>query len=199
MRKGARLALVLATVLFPVVLFAGTAEAVSCQECHESVTKGVVIDWLQSRHAKVDVTCDTCHGGDHNSADDVAKATMPTPDTCAQCHEQQTAQYKKGKHALAWAALNAMPTTHAMPKVLSDGLKGCGGCHKVGLMTPEQIKTVRAQAGGRGRRPAIHATPGTRFQRPRRGSPRPAGPATWASTTRSGRCTRAPSTACAMP
>jgi hypothetical protein len=150
MRKGARLGLVLAAVLAPVALLAGAAEAASCQECHETVTKGVVIDWLQSRHAMVDVTCDTCHGADHNSADDVAKATMPTPDTCAQCHEQQTAQYKKGKHALAWAALNAMPTTHAMPKVLSDGLKGCGGCHKVGLMTPEQITQVRGQAGGSG-------------------------------------------------
>ena len=57
------------------------------------------------------------------------EAAVPTPDVCGQCHGTQVAQFSSGKHALAWAALKAMPTTHELPMILVDGMKGCGGCH----------------------------------------------------------------------
>jgi hypothetical protein len=31
--------------------------------------------------------------------------------TCGQCHADRLEQFKKGKHPLAWAAMEAMPTS----------------------------------------------------------------------------------------
>jgi len=87
----------------------------SCVPCHEKVTPGVVSDWRISRHSETKVGCADCHGESHIGTNDVAKVKIPTPDTCAECHDQQVAQFKKGKHALAWAAMEAMPTIHWQP------------------------------------------------------------------------------------
>jgi len=45
--------------------------------------------------SQMEVTCVTCHGDQHTTADDVAKVKLPTPDTCATCHQTQVDQYKK--------------------------------------------------------------------------------------------------------
>lgn len=107
--------------------------AQECIECHKSVTPNVASDWQISKHSQNEVTCSVCHGDGHTSAEDVAKVEIPTPETCATCHEQRVEQFKQGKHAFAWAAMNAMPTTHWQPMDLIEGMKGCGGCHKIGL------------------------------------------------------------------
>ena len=122
----------------------------ACVECHQKLTPSIVSDWRLSRHAKMDVDCATCHGDEHRGRDDVAKAKLPTPDTCAQCHEAQVAQFKKGKHAFAWAAVKAMPTFHYQPVAIREGLKGCGGCHKLGLKSEAETKELRAHSGGFG-------------------------------------------------
>ncbi len=75
---------------------------------------------------------------------------MPTPETCNMCHAKQVAQYKKGKHAFAWAAMNAMPTTHQLPMALREGMKGCGGCHKIGLKSEQDVKALKEHGGGFG-------------------------------------------------
>ena len=56
-------------------------------------------------------------------------------------------QFRAGKHAAAWAAMNAMPTIHYQPMALIEGLKGCGGCHKIGLKTPEEIRGLAKEGG----------------------------------------------------
>jgi len=104
----------------------------------------IVTDWQLSEHSRNGVECSTCHGDAHTTADDVAKVNIPTPDTCATCHEERVAQFKKGKHALAWTAMNAMPTIHWQPMSLIEGQKGCGGCHKIGLKTEAEIKQLKA-------------------------------------------------------
>ena len=81
-----------------------------------------------SKHSQNDVDCSVCHGEDHKAANDYAVARIPTPETCAQCHEKKLTQFKKGKHALAWAAMKAMPTAHAQPVAMMEGMKGCGAC-----------------------------------------------------------------------
>jgi hypothetical protein len=91
-----------------------------------------------------------CHGDVHTSYDDVSEVLIPTPGTCAQCHEEQVNQFTAGKHALAWAAMKAMPTTHWQPMALTEGMKGCGGCHKIGLKTPEEIDELRSKGSGFG-------------------------------------------------
>ncbi len=124
--------------------------AQDCVSCHKKVTPSIVSDWKLSKHSQNDVDCSICHGEEHKDPYDVAKVQIPTPDTCANCHEERVEQFKKGKHAPAWAVLKAMPTTHWQPMELMEGMKGCGGCHKIGLKTEEEIKELKEKGAGFG-------------------------------------------------
>ena len=122
-----------------------------CVECHKKTTPNIVSDWQVSKHSQNDVGCSVCHGEEHKSADDYDVARIPTPDTCAQCHEGKVDQFKKGKHSLAWAAMKAMPMAHAQPVALMEGMKGCGGCHKIGLKTEAEVRDLQKAGAGFGR------------------------------------------------
>ncbi|MEN8176509.1 MAG: multiheme c-type cytochrome, partial [Pseudomonadota bacterium] len=121
-----------------------------CVECHQHTSPGIVQDWKSSTHDDNGVACIACHGAEHLKADDSAKATMPTAQTCGNCHQQRFDEFSRGKHAFAWAAMQAMPTTHALPVSLTAGMKGCGGCHKLGLKSEEEVKALEAHGGGYG-------------------------------------------------
>lgn len=145
------------TTLRKVILAAGvmlflvhSLDAQPCVDCHKKVTPNIVSDWQLSQHSQNAVGCAACHGDEHASAADVAHVRIPTPDTCGRCHDLQVEQFKKGKHAFGWAAMNAMPTTHWLPMALREGMKGCGGCHKIGLKTEEEIKALKQQGAGFG-------------------------------------------------
>jgi hypothetical protein len=129
---------------------ARAAKADACVACHQRTSPSIVADWKASRHAGVGVGCAECHGSDHRTKDDAARAKLPTPETCGQCHEEQVAGFKRGKHAFAWAAVKAMPTFHYQALAVREGLKGCGGCHKLGLKTEAETKELRETAGGYG-------------------------------------------------
>lgn len=137
------------TLLFLALFIACSWPAVAqqtgskCVDCHARVTPNIVSDWKLSKHSGVEVGCDTCHGDEHTSASDVARVKIPTPETCATCHQAQVEQFKHGKHAMGWAAMKAMPTVHWQPMALIEGQKGCGGCHKIGLKTPAEITELR--------------------------------------------------------
>ena len=118
-------------------------KADACVQCHTKVTPGVVGDWKLSKHSGEGVGCSDCHGDAHKTATDAAKAVMPTADKCGECHEERVEQYKKGKHALGWASMNAMPTIHMQAPQLTEGMKGCGSCHKVGLKTAKDIAELK--------------------------------------------------------
>ncbi len=128
----------------------GGMPAQTCVECHKKLTPGIVKDWELSKHSKNDVECFTCHGEDHTTNRDMVYATIPTPDACGNCHEERVEEFKKGKHALAWAAMKAMPTTHMQAMALTEGMKGCGGCHKIGLKSEEQIQELKKSGRGFG-------------------------------------------------
>ncbi len=115
----------------------------ACVNCHENVTPSIVTDWELSEHSKKNVSCANCHGTGHTTADDVDEAGIPTPEVCAECHSDQVEQFSRGKHALAWASFQAMPTTHQLPGTLVEGMKGCGGCHKIGLKTEEDMEALK--------------------------------------------------------
>ena len=114
-----------------------------CVSCHREVTPNIVKDWELSQHRVRGVDCAMCHGSGHRSAEDVALVKTATPEVCGTCHPVQTDQFKAGKHALAWASMEAMPTTHWLPMALTGGMKGCGGCHQVGIKTEEEIRQLK--------------------------------------------------------
>jgi len=122
----------------------------ACVACHHKSSPGVVADWKASRHSVVGVGCTDCHGTAHSKKEDAKQASMPTPETCATCHPDQVAGFKKGKHALAWAAVKAMPTFHYQALAVREGEKGCGGCHKLGLKSEAEAKELRQVVGGYG-------------------------------------------------
>ncbi|HZQ95101.1 MAG TPA: multiheme c-type cytochrome [Candidatus Sulfotelmatobacter sp.] len=124
------------------------ASTPDCVDCHSKVTPNIVSDWKLSKHSAAEIGCASCHGDQHTSANDVAKVKIPTPETCSQCHETQVTQFKKGKHALAWASMKAMPTIHYQPMAMIEGEKGCGGCHKIGDKSVAEIEELRKNGSG---------------------------------------------------
>ncbi|MGB6866146.1 MAG: multiheme c-type cytochrome [Candidatus Aminicenantaceae bacterium] len=131
-------------------VFCAGAFAQECVTCHTKVTPNIVSDWELSKHSQNDVDCSVCHGDQHKDPYDVDKVRIPTPDTCADCHDEKVAQFKAGKHAAAWAAMKAMPTAHWQPMALMEGMKGCGACHKIGLKTEEEIQELKKTGAGFG-------------------------------------------------
>ncbi len=137
-------------IVFGVFLLCAGIYAQECIRCHKERTPNIVSDWQLSKHSQNDVGCALCHGEDHEGPYDIEEVQIPTPATCAGCHEERVEQFKKGKHALAWAAMKAMPTTHWQPMAMIEGMKGCGGCHKIGLKTEEEMKKLKAEGAGFG-------------------------------------------------
>jgi hypothetical protein len=127
------------------VAAAAFAAVDDCVKCHAKVTPNIVSDWETSLHKQNGVGCDACHGDAHKSEKDVNKVLTITAATCGGCHEVQMGQFSKGKHAIAWAAYKAMPTTHALPMALAAGMKGCGGCHKLGIKSDDEIVALKKQ------------------------------------------------------
>lgn len=144
----ALLGIVLTFIAAPVL--AGVAMGEDCAACHKKTTPNIVSDWSQSAHRKEGVGCADCHGKGHTTEADAAKAEIPTPETCGQCHNEQVDEFKRGKHALAWAAMKAMPTAHWQPMALTEGMKGCGGCHSLGLKTKEEVAELKKSGRGFG-------------------------------------------------
>ena len=138
-------------VTLAAALWAPAAYADDCVDCHQKTTPGIVGDWDLSKHKDAGVDCIACHGDQHSSAGDVAKALIPTPETCRPCHPERVEQFSRGKHAVAWAAMKAMPSAHAQPVALMEGMKGCGGCHKIGLKSEADLKELRDAGSGFGR------------------------------------------------
>jgi len=118
-----------------------------CIECHKKVTPGIVMQHLAGPMGKTGATdCATCHGSEHKTEKDAAKAKRPTPETCKECHEDQVKQYSDGKHSLAWVAMQAMPMLGHQPKAIGgEGLKGCSSCHKIGT---KDLKKEEMHYGG---------------------------------------------------
>jgi hydroxylamine dehydrogenase len=94
----------------------GAALAETCVECHKKVTRGIVADWQLSKHAQKGIDCSACHG-------DAGRSRIPGPEVCGQCHPERLEQFKAARHALAWAAMEAMPTIHWQPMAMTEGRK----------------------------------------------------------------------------
>ena len=138
------LAVVVLSLMFAVAVSADgemmltttAAPSSNCLTCHDSMTPGIVESFAGSKMASV-LDCTSCHGNHH--AD---KTSAPTIDTCAKCHADKVAQYKEGKHALAWDSMVACPVSAGNSDILTgltNSMKGCNQCHTVGIISDELI------------------------------------------------------------
>lgn len=118
------------------------AKESNCVTCHTKTSPMIVNDWRLSKHSVNNIDCSECHGSKHQTKDDAAKAEIPTPKTCSSCHPTQVDQFMDGKHSKAWVAMKAMPTIHYQPMLLTEGMKGCGGCHKIGVKSADDVKQL---------------------------------------------------------
>ena len=88
-------------------LFGGTASLLlltsaamaddACVDCHGKISPGQVQDWKASKHFTQDITCATCHGTEHQTAEDAKKAKLPDEHVCAECHEKQFTEFADRK------------------------------------------------------------------------------------------------------
>ena len=120
-------------------------ESVACVKCHmqKGITGSAIRDWQLSRHFGAGVACANCHLPVKDAVASILNASSAcedkrvrravSPRNCAVCHPEQFQQFSTGKHAVAWLAMTAMPTTAMQPHALIEGMKGCGGCHRIGL------------------------------------------------------------------
>jgi hydroxylamine dehydrogenase len=139
-----------AMIFLSILFLFSNAFAQDCIDCHRKVTPNIVSDWELSKHRQNSIDCAVCHGDLHKTNNDIAKAQIWAPVICATCHEARMEQFKSGKHAAAWAAMKAMPTIHWQPMATTEGMKGCGGCHKIGLKTGAEIKELKKSGPGFG-------------------------------------------------
>jgi len=119
-------------------------ESKACLKCHvdKGITGSAVRDWQLSKHFSNGVGCADCHlptkeavpaiTGSATSCEDKRVRRGVSPRNCAVCHAEQFQQFSQGKHAAAWVAMTAMPTTAQQPRAIIEGEKGCGGCHRIG-------------------------------------------------------------------
>ncbi len=127
------------------LLMCGGAGASVCVDCHSDVTPNIVSDWKLSKHFQNQVDCSACHGSEHTTMADVNEVNLPTPAVCARCHPEKVDQFSRGKHALAWSAMKAMPAVHALPMDMTASMRGCNGCHKLGLKSEDDISELKTE------------------------------------------------------
>jgi len=118
------------------------AEGSACITCHQDVTPGIVAQFMAGKMGAAGLDCSICHGSEHDSMDNPELARLPSPDTCKPCHSQQFEQYSAGKHSLAWVAMEAVPMLRHQPQAVGGtDMKGCSGCHKIGLKSEAYTDT----------------------------------------------------------
>lgn len=113
--------------------------AATCMGCHREKNPGIHADWAESTHARVGVTCITCHQTlgrsplvhkAHLKHDPTPIRVVVSPKTCAACHPEEAAQYARSKHA------NTREIMWAVDPWLNFGMNnalerttGCYACH----------------------------------------------------------------------
>jgi DmsE family decaheme c-type cytochrome len=85
------------------------AQNEQCLTCHDG---GNRLHWADSNHAKSNLGCADCHNTMQRASANSLLARQSISDTCAQCHKEQRADFRKRSH---------------MP--LPEGKISCADCH----------------------------------------------------------------------
>lgn len=127
--------LVLSVLLASVAFASVDGTAGKCMTCHKEKTNGMYKQWLESNHAKHNVTCIDCHKADKKDADAYMHegaliATLVTPKDCGVCHAQEAKEVSESYHASAGEILDSKDAYLAH---VAGGhpiaIVGCETCH----------------------------------------------------------------------
>lgn len=116
-----------------------------CVDCHTA--KGMAVksieQWKQSVHAEQNIGCVDCHAAEEGDFDafrcpesDMLVARHPTPRDCAECHEQQVAEFADSKHAHQFWIIKNADRSIFEPAVATRN--GCEQCHQISNVWPDQ-------------------------------------------------------------
>ncbi len=112
-----------------------STQAGRCLTCHKEKSPGLYGQWLDSEHARHDVTCLDCHQAERGEPDAFMHegariATLVTPRDCGECHEEETAQVEASYHANAGQILESADAylAHAVGGEPA-AIAGCESCH----------------------------------------------------------------------
>jgi len=107
----------------------------TCVSCHSKVSPGIVKQWQESKHGKMDLNCAVCHSANEGEVDafkhyDEWISAIPTPNDCAACHEKEVKEFSKSHHAKAAQFIGSLD--NLLGEVVEGGPSanlGCRQCH----------------------------------------------------------------------
>lgn len=106
----------------------------TCIGCHRELNPGLVDQLLASPHEKVPVTCEECHGADHEAIFATKGAVPPT--VCAECHEEAYAEFRKSRHGRHLKEGKADPLLFEQSFAAGSCSTGTG-CHSIQHAYPD--------------------------------------------------------------
>lgn len=105
-----------------------------CIHCHQQVTPGLFQSWVESKHAKNNVHCMTCHI-DHEFAS--KQKSMVFPEKCGECHEKELEEFRKSRHSIGFERMRIHGEYLGIPREIRSAFcerchiieKKCNSCH----------------------------------------------------------------------
>jgi len=107
---------------------AGAAAQETCAGCHAERQPGLLAQWEEGAHAREDVACEDCHGGDHEAIFRV-EGRVPAK-RCQGCHPRETIEFRQSVHNRAFA--DAAGNARLLAQIPAVQRRGCMGCHDMG-------------------------------------------------------------------
>lgn len=132
---GSGLAMAAADARQPARHFDLTKADKECIECHGENNPGMVRQWKNSMHAKAGVGCMACHKAGKKDFDAMEHnghvvAKTPNAADCRTCHEQQTAEFLKSRHAILGTHGQGLdPNMNWRKPPIYNKTMGCSSCH----------------------------------------------------------------------
>jgi hypothetical protein len=121
----------------PPAIVTGSNQA--CVTCHQQHSASLVMQWEDSRHAKVGIGCLDCHRAAEGEPDAWRHegqwvSALVTPRDCGACHAKEQQEFARSHHAKAGEILASLDNVLAeraagMPGNNADAVNGCLQCH----------------------------------------------------------------------
>jgi hydroxylamine dehydrogenase len=120
-----------------------------CLACHQKETRGIFQAWVNSKHARAGVDCIACHQS-HEAAR--PKKSAVESELCGKCHGEKLAQFKDGRHSVAWDRMKEHRQYQATPDPLKKAFcerchniqNKCNSCHTSHAFHPEEAREPEA-------------------------------------------------------